>query len=404
MTLITDLAAEVHDFRGRRVAVPDWEHFKATEVPHRRGFLGYHAFTTLGRHPWRFADARVSTTVGGLVLPAMSQLELRAPYVDACNGGKRRARWSSRDEDAMHEVDGAAIPHYRRPGMPTGRVVGMDMDHSYWQFVQAFSTQVEYRPATGAWGAVGAEWRDLPTLLPLKTMRSAICTASWRNKTAVWTSEGEDHEVRSPYYQPQAFRLLSDYLMSWAQEVVALFQPWAIIVDCVVLDEDKVEGFLEFQADRWGVTSHLEREWSPGEEWPWPTSRRPGHNLRQVPDLVRQRLAWLATGHGPHDAPLIATRDEAGELELAEPEPEPEPEPAPWQVAQGITRWGLLHVRVVSPRKPSRHVSVRRPHCAGASPGKGEVVWTEGEERAPPPAELLAALRRSLAGPLRAGR
>ena len=388
MSVLTDLALQVHDYHGRRRPVEDWEQFVNHDAMTMQGFLGYHTFTTLGRRPWRFADARSTCTVGsGLILPAMSELELRAPYIDRCNGRRPRPRWSHWDEEAMHETDGGAIPHYRAPGMPTGPVVGMDMDASYWRFVQHFSTAVEYRPSNGAWGAVGAEWLDIPTLMPMKMLRSAICTASWRNKTSTWTN-GHDLErtVRNPYYQPQAWRLLSDYLMSWAQEVISLFQPWAIVVDCVVLEPEKIPDFLDFQLDRWNVTSHQERTWEPGQAWPWPSAKLAGHNIRAIPDAVRQALSWHITGHGPHTPPLIATR-ENGELELTEAPPEPEPEPAAWQAKRGMRRWDLVHVVITAPSRQVTHhaaTAVRGRRCRLSSMGQGVAVWTEGDPRAPP--------------------
>ena len=391
MTLLTDLAQEVHHFHGRRVPVEDWPRWVAEDAPTRKGFLGYHCFTTLGGKPTRFADATVSCEVGGLVLPAMHELELRSPYINACNGERRRAKWSSRDEERMLEIAGHAIPYYRRDGMPTRPVVGLDMDASYWSFVQHFSTQVEYRPSTGAWAGVGAEWQDVPTLLPLKPLRSSICSTAWRNKFASWGKGDEAKQVRAPHYQPQAWRLLSDYLMAWAYETVGLFGAWAIVVDCAVIDERKAQDFREYAFDRWGATFHIDKRWQPGEPWPWKLVHERS-NLRELPDTVRQRLSWTLTGNGPHDAPLIGSRDEAGELVVTEPPPPEEPEPAPWQARRHLTRWQVVHVRVLlpAPKRRGKCERPRRPDSVTYHDGRTPVPkWTVGTT-APP--DFLAAL------------
>ena len=382
MTLLADLAAEVHDYRGRRYPVANWPEFRERDVPHMKGYLGFHTFTTLGRHPLRYADARAKCKIAGVEYAAMSELELRSPYIDACNGEKRAAKWGGPDEDGLAEISGLEIPHYCKGGQPVTPVVGFDMDHSYWQFVSHFSTQVEYRPTSGAWAGVGAPWRDLETLYPLKMMRSAICTASWRNKTATWAHEGEEHQTRSPYYQPQAWRLLSDILMSWAQETVALFDPWAIVVDCVVLEPEKVEDYQDFLADRWGATAHLERSWEPGKAWQWPLAKSRQDNLRPIGDLIRQRLAWTLTDQGPTDAPLLAERV-GDELVLTPQDPEPEPPPAPWQAKRGLSRWELLHIELPEHKEHEPHLSKRHPRCAQADPTGTVQIWVLSE-RGPP--------------------
>ena len=396
MSLLTDLAQEVHHFHGRRVPVEDWPRWVAEEAPKRKGFLGYHCFTTLGGRPTRFADASVPCEVGGLVLPAMSELELRSPYINACNGGRRRARWGARDEDAMLEIERQAIPYYRREGLPARPVVGLDMDASYWSFVRHFSTQVEYRPNTGAWAGVGADWQDIPTLLPMKPLRSSICSTAWRNKFATWGNGDEAKQVRVPHYQPQAWRLLSDYLMSWAYETVGLFHAHAIIVDCAVIDARYEQDFREYAYDRWGATFHVDKRWEPGQEWPW-KARRPHSNLREVPDKVRQRLSWTITDGGPHDAPLIGTRDAAGELVITEPPPPEEPEPAPWQARRHLTRWQLVrvHVPVGPPKRRGTCGRPRRPDGVTYHDGRQPVPkWTTGT---PAPPEFMAALEQLLA-------
>lgn len=383
MTLLTDLAQEVHEFGGRRVPVDNWAEFVSHDTPHLKGFLGFHTFTTLGRRPWRYCDSHVVTEVAGQRFEGMSQLELRNPYLRAC--GHRRSKWSSQDEDAYYEVGGLTVPSYRRKGMPKGAVVGLDMDYSYWQFVRHFTTQVEYRPESGVWAGVGYDWQDWETLRPLKTTRSAIVSSSWSNKYATWTFQSDEHQVRNPFYQPQAVRLLSDYLHSWAQEVWALFDPWAIIVDCAVLDADKAQDFLEFSADRWGLTFHADKSWEPGEQWPWAKGVHARSNLRPIPDKVRQRLAWQLTGQGPMDAPLIAWRDADAQLHTEEPPPPEEPAPAPWQARRGLTAWQLVIVPTL-PDPATRKVVQRRSRCAYATwhPG-GDVVEVVGP-RAPPAA------------------
>ena len=395
MSLLLDIATEVHHYGGRRFPQTDWRGWCAREAPLLKGYAGSSTFTTIGRYPRRYVDANAVTVVAGQVFQALSELELRSHYIDACNGGHRRARWSEHDADGLAEIAGFEVPHYCKGGLPLGPVVGLDMDHSYWQFARHFTTQVEYRRASGTWGGAGAGWADLENLLPLKAMRSAICTASWRNRTARWGYQGVYHEVRNPYYQPQAWRLLSDYLMAWAQEVVGLFDPWAISTDCVVIEPEKAEDFLEYQLDRWGVTSHEERTWEPGQDWRWPTARHRQDNLRPISDLVRQQLAWELTGHGPMDPPMVATRASEG-LVLTEGEPAPEPPPAPWQARRGLSRWALVRVELPPPRTAKPETLCRRP-TASVATFSGPAVWVTGP-RAPPEGTEAYDLAQRLLG------
>lgn len=341
MTLLLDLAREVHEFAGRREPVEEWRQFCRDRVPTMRARVGDHSVTTMGRYPRRFVDAAMWCRIGGERFAHMWEAEPRSRYIDACNGGKAKARWAARDHEAMEAIRGAEIPHYRKAGTPTVPCVCIDLDAAYWSFARHFSTQVEYAPDSGSWAAVGSEWRDLPTLMRAKVLRSTICTVSWHNRFGAWYDHGERHETRSPYYQPQAYRLLSDYLMSVAQEVVALFDPWAVNNDGYVIEAHQADDLTEFLADRWAASSKVEKSWAPGEPWPW-VDRHPRCAIRPVPDLVRQRLAWAMTGQGPQSGRMRAYRGDDGVLVFEVPAAEAEPPAAPWQARRGLSRWQLI--------------------------------------------------------------
>jgi hypothetical protein len=308
MSTLLEIAQE--HYAKPRVLVDDWAAWRRDEMPKLDGYAGMHSFATLGRHSVRYCDARVSTTIAGVEFPGMWEGELRRPYVSACMGGVR-SLWSRTDEDAMREIVGIEIPHYCRGGEPDEPMVGIDLNNAYFSIAQHFSTQVEYRADSGLWTPAGNPWQDIAELNRHKQLRTVICSRGWRTKTTSIWRHGEAVERRNAvHYQPQAWRLLSDYLHAIAQEAIGLFGAWAVLTDEYLVPASRGDELRVFLAQRWGLASKVHRTWEPGEPWPWARARGTVCHVRSQDDAKRQRLAWALADNGPSEPCLVASSED----------------------------------------------------------------------------------------------
>ena len=299
---MTLLEVATERMAGEREPVEDWPRWVRDVAPGKRGYLGHSTFTTLGRSPMRFCDARAKTTIDGQDFPTLWEGELRRAYVDEALE-HRRCRWSQADEDAMVARRGHFLPSYSSGVTPKEPVVGVDMRQSYWQLAQKFSTRVEYRPGSGQWAPMGAAWPWADQVGQLKVLRTVVCSRGWTARHPAMWDRGRMVELKrsSPHYQPQAWTLLSDVLMSVSVEAVALFECMRVATDEWFVPVRLAEAFELFLAERWDMTTSRKDLWTPGDPW----SEHAHSNLRDIGD--RQR-SYLANGFVPRqrqDGPLL---------------------------------------------------------------------------------------------------
>jgi hypothetical protein len=176
-------------------------------------------------------------------------------------------------------------------------MVLVDINYFYWQLMQHFSTQVEYRPASGSWAPVGGYWLDSAELVRHKVLYAAIATYAWRSRTATLWMKGEAQEMKSTsFYQPQAWRLLCDIAHAIAGEAVEQWGCSRMMVDGYWFPPDVAPSFMAWLEERWGMLSTIKEAWEPGGRWPlWPNTQQ----LRPISELVRKGLRVELTGGDP---------------------------------------------------------------------------------------------------------
>ena len=397
-----------------RLTVPpnEWLETRGRLIATRTCWAGSTSVTTGGRFGHRYvAEGQTMTVVAGEEFPNMWPGELRRDYMKACDPAmfdhpRRRPLWGGRDEDGLEEIKGLIIPGLVRPH-PELPLVGVDLTNCYLSLLRHFSTRVEYRPSSGAWAPVGEEWLDLEELRNLKTLYATIVSRSWMAKHSFRYCRGT--LVQSPgtldTYQPQAARLLSDYLHAVMQECVALFDAYALCADEVVVREELAEDVREFLRGRWGLESRVKRRWEPGQEWPWSTLKHARARIRELSPQVRNALAWRLAGESYHGAAFVALS-----AHVLEPAPEPpEPAPLPWHLRAGMRPWGLLELAPIpAPREHApRKGSPRRVPPTRTAVTRGRIEGgAVGPSRAPPrpPAEVALGHLRSCRQHLEASR
>ncbi len=303
MSLLVDLAGEQLE-RHREVLPGNPE--ELTPWQEWTVYKSQHAITRLcgpGRSI-RYVDGREESLFGGRLFSTLTEVELRYPYMKrVC----RRSRWSDADEIAMHEVEAAGLPFYQDgipPSVPLARV---DATAYYLQIMTKASTQVEYRPSTGSWAPIGNYWVDTGELCLHKPLYASMPTRGWRRRTVPIWKKGVREEVRSTYlYQPQAWRFLCDLTHAIAFEARAMGAVRGLVDEnwFPVAVVASWQGYLE---DRYDIISKLKCVlhprcvctliWEPGMPWPLRHTAR----VRELPEAVRNRLAWGMTGAGPRD-------------------------------------------------------------------------------------------------------
>lgn len=257
-------------------------------------WIGYHSLASVGGRSRRYCDGGISMEIGEQRFEGLWEGELRNPYLLACDPELPYDHyWNSHDEESLAEISGWELPHFYRkaPDLP---LVSIDINAAYLSIFKHFSTRVEYRPESGTWGGVGEPFQDLEELRKQKVLYSTIWSNSWRRKHPRYWHDGETVEQKrvSPTYNPQAARLLSDYFMAIAQEVISVFDAIGALCDAFIVREEQSEDVLEFLKMRWGLDAKVERRWEPGQEWLWPSLQHPQGRIRELPDMVRAHLAW----------------------------------------------------------------------------------------------------------------
>lgn len=397
---LSSIAGNLLSSEHRETIPPgEWSHTRSRLLSSGRWWVGHHSVTSIGGRPRRYCDGGVSTQIADRSYQGLWEGELRNPYLLACDPELRQGRhWGAPDEAALAEISGIELPHFfRRP--PELPLVSIDLNAAYLSIFRNFSTRVEYRPRSGTWGAVGEPFQDLEELRKLKVLYSTIWSNAWRRKHAVYYFEGQqiEHPRISPTYQPQAARLLSDYFMAIAQEVISTFDAVGALCDAFIVREEQADDLLGFLQGRWGLGAKIERRWEPGEEWPWPSMKHPQGKIRELPDLVRARLAWRISGEKMSTLPAFVMVGDTWH----EPEPEIEPEPEPWQKAIDLRPFAILVARPLPSRVTRRTRADRKPKEPGLRLGVRRIMepltdadcqWVE-IERGPPDFD---ALRRQL--------
>lgn len=256
-------------------------------------YRGQAHITRLGGACTRYVDGREESVFGGTLFPSLAETELRTPYMRrVC----RQSRWNAVDEEAMWLADlKGGLPDYSTGQPPDEPMACMDCRTYYVQLMERFSTHVEYRAGTGAWGPTGGYWVDLAELRQHKTLYASCVTRAWRCKTITLWKKGQPEAKRSTYlYQPQAYALLCDITHAWAYEAAVRFQAPRVAVDEVWVPVALSGAYSDWLASRWGLVSRVKSTWEPGDYWPlWSRDRLVGQS-----QLFRDRLAHGLTGGG----------------------------------------------------------------------------------------------------------
>lgn len=333
----------------RRVVVDDWADHRP-DIRQMTCYRGQHSiFQLAGPRSVRWCDGSVSAEVGGAYFPSLYIGELRTAYLRSCGAGA--TRWDSTDVAACNEVAQDAVPGWvTAPG--TEPLVQLDGVKTYLQWMIKFSSQVIYNAGTGVWAPIGEPWRDVAELRRHKELYSSICTRTWRSPTRTLWRRGVPEEQRSTYfYQPQAWRLLSDIMHAQAQEAVAMWDVKRVMADAYWVPESRATEFELFMAERWGFEMQVKDRWEPGEPWP----QMEACSIRVQDDAKRQALAWRLAGNGPMAGRPIAFTKGARVYLTGERTPPVPPTPTSFDRAQGRDPQVPLHCPVMpQPYNPRR--------------------------------------------------
>jgi hypothetical protein len=292
---LVDLATEAADLPRELVLgrpeelCPDWKKWSCYKSDAR-------IIRLMGnRRAIRYVDKRaVGTNFGGQEFPTLMDVDVLRPYMARAMG---RSRWGPRDTEAMEELNGMGLPFFTNGVMPTGPMVLVDINYFYWQLMQHFSTQVEYRPASGSWAPTGGYWLDSAEVARHKVLYAVLATSVWRSRTVTLWVKGEATERKATqFYQPQAWRLLCDIAHAIAGEAVEQWGCSRMMVDGYWFPPDVAPSFMAWLEERWGMLSTIKEAWEPGGRWPlWPNTQQ----LRPISELVRKGLRVELTGGDP---------------------------------------------------------------------------------------------------------